>query len=207
VTSRRTASHQGRAYSREEIELRMREALTSLMADGTPVRDVSVERLLTAGGVARSTFYRHFDDKAGLLRALEAGSLKRLYSAQRSWIDLGLDAGRADILASMRQLLDAYLENEVIMRAVVEASVYEPAVREDYLSGVHDYARAMERLIKQLHAKGRRTHLSARATSRSLAWMTERTVHLATPGASPKELDSIAGALTDIIWATLFEGD
>lgn len=200
------ASHQGRAYTPEELEERMRDALSALMAGGVPFRDLSVEQLLQASGVARSTFYRSFGDKAGLLLALEAGSLKRLYVAQRAWIGKGVEAEREDIRASMRQLLDAYLEDEVIYRAIAETSVSVPDVKSSYLSGMDDFARAMERLIEELQATGRCLQLHPVEASHALAWMTERTVDLGTTGASPARLDALAESLADIIWATLFAG-
>jgi AcrR family transcriptional regulator len=204
MTTTDRASHQGRAYAPAELEQRMRDALAALMAGGVAFRDLSVEQLLRAAGVARSTFYRSFGDKAGLLLALEAGSLKQLYVAQRAWIGKGIAAEREDIRASMRQLLDAYLEHEVVFRAIAETSASVPAVQASYLSGMDDFARAMQRLIELLQTTGRCLHLHPVEASHTLAWMTERTVDLGTPGASAARLDAIADSLADIIWATLF---
>jgi AcrR family transcriptional regulator len=204
VTSAVPPSQQGRAYTPEEAERRLRAALTELVADGTPFRDLSVERIVGAAGMARSTFYKLYADKSGMLSALSAASLRRLYSAQRSWIALGRDVTRDDVRAGMRRLLEMFVEDEAVMRAVAEASVYDPAIRDAYHSGVRDYARAMERFIKRGRKEGWIADVPPADTSLALAWMTERTVSQVAPNASKARLDATAEALAGVVWATLF---
>jgi AcrR family transcriptional regulator len=183
-------SRQGRAYAREEIEELLREALTKGMADGTPFADLSVDRLVSSVGVARSTFYKYFDDKSAMLQVLSAHALKHLYAAQRLWIAKGADVTRDDVRGAMRTLLDFYLEEQAVMRAVAEASVYDTTIGAAYASGVEDYARAMRRFVPA-------------DTARALAWMVERTVGQLAPGATPQRLDAIADALADVVWAAV----
>jgi len=194
---------QGRAYASNELEALLRDTLTELMADGTPFRDLSVNRIVGAAGLARSTFYLSYGDKAGMLRALSASSLDRLYAGARSWIRKGPDATREDIAAGMRQVIDGFLEDEAVMRAVAEASVYEPSVREHYEKGVDAYAGAMERMIRRGVKAGRMRDVAPGPTAATLAWMTERTVSRVRPGAPPAQLDAIAEALGDVVWQTL----
>jgi AcrR family transcriptional regulator len=195
---------QGRAYSQDELEGLMRAALGTLMADGTPFREISVERLVSTAGVARSTFYLAFEDKAGMLRVLGAHTLARLYEGPRSWIRKGAGATTADITQGMRRLLDTYLEDEVVMRAVAEASVYDRSVREAYVGGVDDYARALARMIRAGRREGRMRDVEPAETAEALAWMTEATVRRIAPGSSPARLDAAAEAMADIIARTLF---
>lgn len=196
---------QGRAYSEQELETLMRDALNALMADGTPFSDLSVEKLVSTAGVARSTFYLAFADKAAMLNALGAQSLARLYGGgPRAWIRRGADATRAEIVAGMRQLLDIFLKDEVVMRAVAEASVYDRSVRDAYIGGVEDYARALERMIRAGRRSGRMREIDPAATAEAIAWMTERTVSRVAPGSTPAELDALAEAMADVVWRTLF---
>jgi TetR/AcrR family transcriptional regulator, ethionamide resistance regulator len=195
---------QGRAYSPEELAELLRAALGELMADGTPFRDLSVERIVSVAGVARSTFYLSFEDKAAMLTALSAHSLQRLYQGPRSWIRRGPEATRDDIFKGLRQLLDDFLEDEVVLRAVAEASVYDTSVREGYRSAVDDYARAMARMIRAGRREGRMRDVEPVETAEALAWMTERTVSRIVPGSSPARLDATAEAMADIFWRTLF---
>jgi AcrR family transcriptional regulator len=196
---------QGRAYSEEELQSLLRAALIALMADGTPFRDLSVEKLVSTAGVARSTFYLSFADKAAMLNALGAQSLARLYGGgPRGWIRRGADATRTEIVAGMRQLLEIFLQDEIVMRAVAEASVYDRSVREAYIGGVEDYAQALARMIRAGRQAGRMRDVDPVATAEALAWMTERTVSRIAPGSSPAELDAIAEAMADVVWRALF---
>jgi AcrR family transcriptional regulator len=205
ASTKSRGGRQGRAYSQEELHALLREALETLMSDGTAFRDLSVERLVSTAGVARSTFYLAFADKAAMLNALGAESLRRLYGGgPRGWIRRGADATRAEIVAGMRQLLEIFLEDEVVMRAVAEASVYDRSVRDAYIGGVEDYARALARMIRAGRRGGRMRDVDPLATAEALAWMTERTVSRIAPGSSPAELDAIAEAMGDIIQRTLF---
>lgn len=104
----------------------------------------------------------------------------------------------------MRQLLAIFLEDEVVMRAVAEASVYDRSVHESYIGGVEDYARALERMIRAGRRSGRMRAVDPAATAETLAWMTERTVSQIAPGSTGAELDAIAEAMADVVWRTLF---
>ncbi len=185
-----STGRQGRAYAREEVEHLLRDALGRLMADGTPFADIGVERLASEAGMARSTIYKYFADKSEMLQALSASALKHLYAAQRLWIVKGAEVTRDDVRHSMGVLLDTFLEEEAVMRAVAESSVYDAGDRRAYVSGVEDYARAMRRFVPA-------------DTALALAWMVERTVAQRAPGATPRRLDSVADALADVVWATV----
>ncbi|WP_205698838.1 TetR/AcrR family transcriptional regulator [Conexibacter sp. SYSU D00693] len=196
-------SRQGRAYRREEIEQLLRDALAELMADGTPFRDVSVERLVRRAGMARSTFYLHFEDKRAMLEALSAAALHRLYRAQRSWIAKGRDVTVQDVRDGMRALLEVFGEEEVVLRAVAEASASDAALRAAYAGGVEDYARAMERVIRKGQKEGWVRDVPPAETAAALAWMTERTVSQLAPGASRRRITATADALAVVVCATL----
>jgi AcrR family transcriptional regulator len=197
-------SRQGRAYRSEEIEQLLRAALAELMADGAAFRDISVERLITSAGMARSTFYVHFDDKFAMLAALSATTLKRLYTAQRTWMGKDRDVTAADVRDSMRRLFDAFADDEAVMRAVAEAAVYDPKIREAYVSSVQDYAGALERYIRRGQKGGWVTDLAPSPTGQVLAWMTERTVTQVAAGMSARRLDALADSLARVICSTLF---
>jgi AcrR family transcriptional regulator len=195
---------QGRAYSQEQVDALLRDALTTLMADGTPFRDLSVARIVSTAGLARSTFYLYFDDKADMLRELSAYSLGRLYGGARSWMRKGGAATREDIAVGMRQILDAFTEDEAVMRAVAEASVYEPSVHAAYTEGVGAFAGSLERMIRKAAKQGLMRPVPPRPTATVLAWMTERAVSNVPPGATSSQLDAVAAALADVVWQTLF---
>jgi AcrR family transcriptional regulator len=202
VPESKPRGRQGRAYDQDELEALLRDALARLMVDGTSFRDLSVERIVATAGVARSTFYTYYDDKAGMLQVLSAHTLTRLYEGPRGWIRKGARATREDIAAGMRQLVDAYLHDEVVMRAVAEAS--DGAVRAAYIGGVEDYVRALTRFIRAGRRAGTMREVAPVQTAAALAWMTERTVSRIAADATPAQLTATGQALTDIVWRTLF---
>ncbi|MCK9248029.1 MAG: TetR/AcrR family transcriptional regulator [Solirubrobacteraceae bacterium] len=197
---------QGRAYRREELEGRVRDALQALMADGTPYRDLTVERITSTAGVARSTFYGAFADKAGLITALSAASLGRLYAGARSWIRRGGDVTRDDVAAGLREVLAAFREDEAVMRAVVEVAASEPAVRDAYAGAVDDYARAIARMIRRGVREGRLRDVPAAETATVLAWSTEATIRRAAADPDPRRAARTLDALADVTWRALVEG-
>jgi AcrR family transcriptional regulator len=207
VAAPTSPSRQGRAYGREEVEELLRGALASLMVDGRHFSDISVDRVASAAGMARSTFYKYHEDKSAMLQALSARALKRLYAAQRMWIGKAADVTREDVRRGMRALFDAYLEEEAVMRAVGEASVSDAAIRAAYVSAVEDYAGAMERFIRAGQRAGSVRALNAEDTALAIAWMIERTVGQLTPGATGRRLDSLADSLANIVCSTLFAGE
>lgn len=203
MTASETSSRQGRAYRQDEIEVLLRAALAAAMRDGTPFRDVTVERLCVAAGIARSTFYLYFADKPALLRALSAGAILRLYGTQRDWLDKGEAATRADIRTAMRALFAMYRSDEAVMRAVAEAAVYEPSLRAQYIDSVSDYVRAVERFIKTGQQQGWVRDIQPGPTATALVWMVERTCTEVSRSASAHRVRATADALTDILWNTL----
>lgn len=203
MTSAAGPFRQGRAYDQDEIEGLLRRALAELLVDGTSFRELSVERLCGSAGIARSTFYLYFDDKAAMLNALGAGTLLRLYAAQRSWLQHGSAVTVADIRSSMRALFSEFLDDEVVMRAMAEASVYDRGIRLSYVSAVEDYARAIERFIRTGQQQGWARDVHAGSTASALAWMIERTVSQAVPGATPHRLRNLAESLAGIVHSTL----
>jgi AcrR family transcriptional regulator len=203
MTASEMSSRQGRAYRQDEIEVLLRAALAEAMRDGAAFRNVTVERLCVAAGIARSTFYLYFADKPALLRALSAGAMLRLYGTQRDWLDKGEAATRADIRAAMRALFAMYRSDEAVMRAVAEAAVYEPSLRAQYHDGVNDYVGAVERFIKAGQQQGWVRELQPGPTATSLVWMVERTCTQVGRSASAHRVRTTTDALTDIIWNTL----
>lgn len=197
-------SRQGRTFRPGEVEGLVRDALTELLVDGVTFHDLSVEKIVGRVGMARSTFYVHFEDKSAMLRVLSAATLRRLYSAQHSWISKGRDVTRDDVRDGMRTLFALYLDDEVIMRAVSELSVSDPVIRESYFSGVHDYVRALERFIRAGQKQGWVRDVRAGDTATALAWMTERTVSQVAPGASQRQVTSAADTLAQVVCITLF---
>ncbi len=114
-TTRRSKA--ARADRKTEIEERMREAIAKLVANGERFTELSVERLVSEAGMARSTFYVYFEDKGALLRAIGSSTLHAFYEGARPWLEKRGGVSHEDIKNAMRGTLDAFHENEVVMAA------------------------------------------------------------------------------------------
>jgi TetR/AcrR family transcriptional regulator, ethionamide resistance regulator len=185
------------------LEERLLEATRKLLADGATFTEVSVEQLIAEAGIARSTFYRYFQDKADLIRALTEASMGELWAALRPWLDRGQDASPQDIRAAVVDMLRHFREHDVLLQAVVDTASYDPDVRDLYRKLVDTHIRALTRVIRDAQEAGAGPAAPARETAELLSWMVERSCYQMVRGANDDALARIADATATIIWSTL----
>jgi AcrR family transcriptional regulator len=202
-TTRRTKT--ARADRQNDIQRRIHDAIVALVAEGESFTELSIERIVAKAGISRSTFYVYFADKGELLRVLGAAVLNRLYEGARSWFEKGASATRQDVADSMRAILEAFRDDEVIMTAFAETAVYDPEVRDMYRANVDGFVRSVRRLIERGRESGEIRDVDGQVVAAALSWMIERTTVQLAAGAKRRELDQIAEALAEVIWATLYE--
>lgn len=164
VLSRGTES----AERRREAQAAFLTATESLLADGHPYADLSVEQISTAAGRSRTAFYLYFRDKRELLMRLTEVVAATLYDeADRWWSG---DDGRRELRTALADVLGTYREHADLLRAVVEASAYDEEVAEFWRALVGRFAAATE---QRLVAEGQAPGLAA-AKAFALTWMVER---------------------------------
>src|SRR5262245_53872352 len=117
--------------SREVLD-RLSGAVERLLAAGESYTNLSVARLVKEAGLARSTFYVYFEDKADLLSALTEEAVHELVETTRFWWDLPPEADRDDLRGALRRTYGAFLPHKGVMAAVVEVASYDAGVRERY---------------------------------------------------------------------------
>lgn len=88
--------------------------------------DLGLREVARGVGVSATAIYRHFPDKAALLRALAAEGLERLATAQREAFDTA-GGGKAGFAATGRAYVSFALANPALFRLVF-ANPPEPAV-------------------------------------------------------------------------------
>ncbi len=204
-TTRRTKT--ARADRQSEIQRRIHDAIVALVSSGESFTELSIERIVAKAGISRSTFYVYFADKGELLLALGATVLNNLYEGARPWFEKGETARKADVARSMRAILDAFREDEVIMRAFAETAVYDERVRDMYRDNVDSFIRSVRRLIQRGRQSGEVRDVDPQVVAAALSWMIERTTVQLAAGAKSRELDQIAAGLAEVIWATLYASD
>jgi AcrR family transcriptional regulator len=181
--------------------------LEPLMEAGEPYPGMSVERIIKAGGIARSTFYGYFADKGELLSAMAEDVIADLREAGQSWWTLPHDAGRARLRAALTPSLDVQRNNRAIMEAVADTAAFDARVRERQLLLINDVVANLAGHISSAQAAGSACpDLDPARTARWLVWMLERGLHQLVGPAGADETERLLEALTDIVWRTLYEG-
>jgi len=113
--------------------------------NSTTVDAVSVESIISGAGIARSTFYRFFDDKEDLLRKI----ITPVFEQACEYLD-GLDPNRPEKI--INGIADSYLQlwrdqpDALILSANVGAKLFELVAKEHNI-----YADIIVRLMHRLH--------------------------------------------------------
>jgi len=204
VTRKSSSSRQVR---RARVVARLLEVVEELLASGESYAEISVERLITAAQISRSTFYVYFEDKGVLLLALAEDVVERLLGSAQTWWSLPPDAGPQDIEHALREIIDVYLAHHLLWGALIEASSYDRRVGESFREVVDGAAAGLAQHIKVGQRDGYvRPELDAKRTAQWLTWMTERGHHQLVAGASKAEVAKLCKAQATIVWSTLYEG-
>jgi len=189
-----------RQRRRAEIEQQLLEATERLMSDGFAFTELSVDRLATAAGISRATFYIYFEDKRQLLLKLTRQMFTELSEAASLWWDVSERRNPDDARRAISAIIAAYRRHQAVITAANELATYDTVVAETYrnlLDGVTENGKAaLDRAI----AAGAATPVRSWETANALTWMVERMCHQVVRYAPPEDDDGIAEALTEIAW-------
>jgi AcrR family transcriptional regulator len=118
-----------------------------------PFREVSVEDLMQAAGLARTQFYRYFDDLADLVLTVTRPAFEELVASHEELVDVAtLDA--ASLRAGIAPAVEAFAAHGPLVRAITEAATHDAAI-EHVVAGVHErYIALTERLVRRAAAAG-----------------------------------------------------
>ena len=92
---------QERQQRREQIERQLLDATERLMRDGASFTELSVDRLSSAAGISRASFYIYFEDKGHLLRRLANQVFADLADSAERWWGVAGRHDPADVRAAM----------------------------------------------------------------------------------------------------------
>lgn len=183
------------------------EVVEPMLEGGETYADLSVERLIKAVDISRSTFYVYFDDKGDLLRAMAQDVTRDLAEAGSGWFELASDATKDDLREALRPLFDTYRRHQTLLGAITEATGYDPRVREQHLVLVEEAVSGLQRQIETQQAAGTTpAELDARRTAMWLTWMHERGLYQMVGQASDAEVALLLDAMADLVWRTLYAG-
>jgi TetR/AcrR family transcriptional regulator, ethionamide resistance regulator len=202
VTRRPQAKRQER---REEIERRLLDATERLMRDGASFTELSVDRLSTAAGMSRASFYIYFEDKGHLLRRLAGQVFADLADSAERWWRVAWRHDPDDVRAAMAAIIESYRRHQPVLVALNEMAAYDPLVGATYRNLLTAIAGRLTRVVEEGQADGSiRRELPAATTASALTWMVERACQQNLP-AQPAAYDAeLAAALAEIVWGTFY---
>jgi TetR/AcrR family transcriptional regulator, ethionamide resistance regulator len=176
-----------------------------LIANGATYADLSVESIITAGGIARSTFYVYFADKGDLLVAMAQDVIGDLVATGPAWWNLPVDASRADLHEALRVPIDSYRTHSTVLGIVAETAAYDPRVREQQQSLIDQVVESLARYITDAQSAGSAdADLDPWRTAKWIIWMLERGLYQLAGSADAEETGRQLEALTDIIWRVIY---
>ncbi|MGE4427062.1 MAG: TetR/AcrR family transcriptional regulator [Solirubrobacteraceae bacterium] len=196
-----------RERRRDEVRDAMLPVIEGLLESGTAYSDISVQTLLDAMPISRSTFYGYFDDKTDLLRACTQAVFERTAQSARAWWDLGPGIGYAELHEALDRTVRDYLRTGPLMAAIYDGARYDPVLRD----AVTDIMERHEALVSAHIVRGQAggwidATLPAAEMARWLPWTFERTLHQVLSGPIDEdELTRSIAAGTMLLWRVLYE--
>lgn len=139
-----------RAEQRAAVEKSVFATTEQLLAEGTSFTELGVARIAAAAGIARSTFYLHFQDKTGLMARMAAELGRGAFEAAGE-ISLDLDG----ITRVHVNALAYWRKRAHLLAAVTEVAGYEPAVRDIWHAAVGRFTENLTGLLAAEQRAGR----------------------------------------------------
>lgn len=176
-----------------------------LVENGVRYADLSVEAIITAGGISRSTFYVYFEDKGDLLVAMAQDVIGDLVADGAAWWELPVDATREDLQKALRVPIDTYRKHRTILGTVAETAAYDPRAREQQQNLIDQVVTALTTYVGDAQRAGvADPKLDAGRTAPWLIWMIERGLYQLVGSADDAEVERQLDALVEIVWRVLY---
>lgn len=188
-----------------EFQRRLADAIERLVDEDTSYGELSVDQLVNEAGVARSTFYKYFGDKSGLLSSLAVAVRDDFLQAADAWLAMTAGGTRAEYEQSFRIIFEAYRTHRVVMRCIVEQSTQDAVIGAHFREMMDVFVGAVEQHI----LKGQRAGVVVESRSAShlavwLTWMLENGQMRLIAPADDRAVEKYTSAATDIVWKTLY---
>ncbi|MGE4425316.1 MAG: TetR/AcrR family transcriptional regulator [Solirubrobacteraceae bacterium] len=193
------------AERRTRLTQRLTGIVERLLDGSTGFADLHIEVLIREARIARSTFYRYYDDKSDLLDALSATAIRHVADAAEALWALPPGASRDDLARATQGAVDAFSGHLGLLAAVADAAATDERAHARMQESFGAARRAAAAHITAGQQQGFvRSDLDPDTVAGWLTWMTERGMHQLFAGADPDERRVVVRSLVDIIWYTLY---
>jgi len=180
-------------------------AVEELLADGRSYADLSVEALIGAVGISRSTFYSYFDNLSGLLVAMGQAVTLDLAQAGTSWFGFDPQGGEVALREGLRPIFTSYRQHQLLLKAITEAASYDAGIRDLHQALVD---RAVDGLLQHVREQQAADRIDAgidrERSIRWLVWMLERGLYQMVARADDAESEALLAAAAGLVWRSLY---
>ena len=184
---------------REATQEKILAAFRALLETGSPVAAMSVDRIISAAGVSRSTFYAHFPDKRELIVRLAAEDSEP-WMALAEPILADPTSTREDLEVVVRKLVTNWHASAVVGAAIIELAEYDEAARDAWQETIAGMSRTVADHLRMRWAGREFEHADPDTVAEVLAWMVERCCHKMLSDEDPDADERAIAALTEVVW-------
>jgi TetR/AcrR family transcriptional regulator, ethionamide resistance regulator len=160
-------------------------------------RELTVDEVMARTTLSRPSFYVYFRDRHQLILRLVDRIGAELFAMADRWLE-GHQDPRADARAAIEGVAAVYAEHGPVLRAIADASCYDPEVEAIYRALVQRFIDATAKRIGEDLAAGQIEPLDAPETARALVWMNERYLTESLGRPSPEPLATVVETLWTI---------
>jgi AcrR family transcriptional regulator len=196
-----------RARRRARIIMRLLAVVEELLQEQDSYHHLKVDQIIERDGMARSTFYSYFDDKADLIIALAGTAMDEIIEGAQTIWQLPADATREQVAAAVRHTIETYIPHIQLLKAVSEVSTYDARARA-WINAA--YATAQQAAAHHIEAGQLtgfiRADLHADEAAGWFTWMAERGMTQLVQNAGKARLTRLADTFTSILWYALYDG-
>jgi AcrR family transcriptional regulator len=176
------------------------EATKRLLAAGTRVANLSVERIVAEAGVARATFYLHFHDKHALIARLAEDEIAwREQIGAEILADPHLERPALD--AIMGEITARWAADRPTLAAIIELAEYDPVVAEIWRSAMDRVALKAAVQFRARWQDSTDSPPDPDTIAQVFTWMFERCCHQLVH--DPQSAERVAASMAEIIWRVL----
>lgn len=188
-----------------EFQRRLSDAIERLIDDGSTYAELSVERLVNEADIGRSTFYKYFGDKTGLLSSLVSSVQDEFLRAANVWLDMTAGGSKSDYESSFGVIFSAYRAHRVVMRCIVEQAPQDPRIGNHFRDMMEAFVHAIQQHVIIGQRAGVITNTQpADQLAIWLTWMFEYGQMQLIGPADDRAVAEYTAAVTDIVWKTLY---
>jgi AcrR family transcriptional regulator len=169
MAARRSSVVSEQRARRADTRRRLLDAALELL-DERPWPEILLEDVTSRSGVARTSFYRHFDDREQLLLALLAEITPQLEEVTAAW-NAATGTPQERLRLGIAGLVEVFRRHGRLLRAASDAATHDASVADAY--------RGMAETFIEMNARAivddpDATAGDAQEVSRALVWMNER---------------------------------